>query len=136
MKFACPSCKTRYSIADEKLPVGASVKFKCKNCGTTIRLKRKQETAAKPQKLEDLENSAASTRVAPLGQLQELREQAAAKAAAADLNQPLSSRAEATAVVSLAQLNELRNQAASPEPIAPADEWYVLVSGNQNGPMP
>lgn len=133
MKFACPSCKTRYSIADEKLPVGASVKFKCKNCGTTIRLKRKAETAPKPQKLDDLENSAASTRVAAPNELQKLKQKTTAAPRAA---QPSVSGADATAVVSMAELNELRNQAAAAAAPPPEDDWYVLISGNQKGPMP
>ncbi|MEL6546177.1 MAG: zinc-ribbon domain-containing protein, partial [Myxococcota bacterium] len=128
MKFACPNCKTRYSIADEKLPTGASVKFKCKTCGTSIRLKRKPEPAAaknapEPVSFEETQGQAESTRVAPLGQLQELRRQAAeeeavqkraaqAPVAASPSPEPMGEDAAATAVVSLNQLNELRNQAS------------------------
>lgn len=146
MKFACPNCKTRYSIADEKLPSGASVKFRCKTCDTSIRLKRKAETKAAPEAPEPLESSGAqaeSTRVAPLGQLQELRRRAAEEekqrrapasiAAAQSAPEPMNESMASTAVVSLNQLNELRNQ-SSKSPFEPA-EWYVLISGEQRGPM-
>ncbi len=145
MKFACPNCKTRYSIADEKLPTGASVKFRCKICGTNIRLKRKAEKAKQqpsPSEPEELPGERAeSTRVAPLGQLQELRRRAAEEeqqrpatpAAAQFAPEPMNESMASTAVVSLNQLNELRNQ-SSRAPSEPA-EWYVLISGEQKGPV-
>lgn len=136
MKFACPNCKTRYSIADEKVPAGASVKFKCKVCGTAIRLKRKRETPA-PAAMPELEDSAASTRVAAIGELSELQQQAAVSSPSTSPEplspQPLREDVGATAVVSLNELNELRSRAAS-EQVA-VGQWYVLVAGEQRGPL-
>lgn len=134
MKFACPNCKTRYSIADEKVPAGASVKFKCKVCGTAIRLKRKREAPA-PAAMPELEDSAASTRVAALSELSDLQQQAAVSSPSPEplSRQPLREDVGATAVVSLNELNELRSRAAS-EQVA-VGQWYVLVAGEQRGPL-
>src|SRR5262245_52524141 len=35
MKFLCPSCKTKYQIADEKV-AGRAVRMKCRKCGYVI----------------------------------------------------------------------------------------------------
>jgi predicted Zn finger-like uncharacterized protein len=42
MKFACPSCQTRYSIGDERV-AGRTVRIRCRRCGTLIRLGQGRE---------------------------------------------------------------------------------------------
>lgn len=50
MRFSCPKCSTRYSVADEKVPAAQTLRFTCKKCGYVMRLRRKDQPAqdAKP----------------------------------------------------------------------------------------
>lgn len=137
MKFACPNCKTRYSIADEKLPSGGTIKFKCKVCSTSVRLKRKSTTPKEAPQPSSFSGEA--TKVAPLGQLKDLQKQAATQtpsAAPAPAPQPMGADDAATAVVSYDELNSLRSKSAStPPPPGGPKEWFVLVGGKQEGPF-
>lgn len=146
MKFACPNCKTRYSIADEKLPSSGAIKFKCKVCSTSVRLKRKPGDPATAKKETrpvepKTQFSGESTRVAPLQELRVLQKQAADSTPgpapeSKSAPQSITEDEAATAVVSYDQLSSLRSQAQKPAkaPEGPA-EWFVLLSGKQEGPF-
>ena len=45
MKFHCDRCKTRYSIADERVR-GKILKIRCKNCSAVITVKEGGQVAA------------------------------------------------------------------------------------------
>ena len=57
LKFTCPKCQTRYSLADDKVPAGKTLRFSCKKCGNVVRLRHKnaqtgdaqEETATNPK---------------------------------------------------------------------------------------
>ena len=137
MKFACPKCTTRYSIADDKVPAATTLRFPCKKCGTVIRLRRK--TAGGTQNKVAPSGPAirepvapvdvVSTRVANLSEINKLRAEAA---------HDFSSEHEATRVSSRAEIDKvLGERRGSTEPPAKEQEgeWYVLVAGKQKGPM-
>lgn len=139
MKFACPKCNTRYSIADEKVPPGKVLKFPCKTCGNVVRLRRKEGDANNAQVLPgDLGAPAAvsmtgdpieTTRIASVSELNKLRDQsteptkigmpsapvARAAAAAASLSALTEDGGETTRIVSIDQINTLRAAAAADE---------------------
>jgi len=142
VKFACPKCTTRYSIADEKVPAGATLRFPCKKCGTVIRLRRKGAEVSKERGEEaptpraerpaPASLDAASTRVANINQLARLRKEAA---------QAFGSEAEQTRVSSKGELDKLlakERRVVEPEPASSSDndgEWFALVAGVQKGPV-
>lgn len=45
MKANCPSCQKDYSIPDERLKIGESVSFHCKDCNALIKLRLELKTA-------------------------------------------------------------------------------------------
>src|SRR5262245_23409441 len=47
MKFQCDRCKTRYSIADERVR-GKILKIRCKNCSAVITVREGMEEGAAP----------------------------------------------------------------------------------------
>src|SRR5688572_20365417 len=54
MKFHCDRCKTRYSIADERVR-GKILKIRCKNCSAVITVKEggQVSTPASPPRIPD-----------------------------------------------------------------------------------
>lgn len=59
MKFGCPKCGKKYSLPDEKVPVGKDFKVRCKKCGEAIILHGKP----KPQEAESTAFEEEPTRV-------------------------------------------------------------------------
>jgi len=159
VKFSCPKCSTRYTIADDKVPAAATLRFPCKKCGTVIRLKRKangvdagKNSDAAPPATADVvapreavapairprasSLDVASTKVASLAELNRLRHEAAGNGGFESEATRVSSRAEINKLLA-AQERELNKSGPALEPpAAPDEEWYVLVSGAQKGPMP
>ncbi len=131
MKFACPKCNTRYSIGDDKVPLGKVLKFPCKTCGNVVRLRRKEGDATGSAQILDTVPAAArpaadpveTTRIASVSEINKLRNasteatrtinnSAVAASAVADVGGGLG---EATRVVSLEQMNQLRKSAQATE---------------------
>jgi predicted Zn finger-like uncharacterized protein len=165
VKFACPKCTTRYSIADEKVPAATTLRFPCKKCGTVIRLKRKASGEAKEPVSPVSPVAAApktapvdkaSTRVVGLKEINKLRAEAAVAPAdggstrvanVKDLNrlraeaaQEFTTEHDPTRVSSRAEIHKVleeQRRVAEPPPPPPDEqgEWYVLVAGKQKGPM-
>lgn len=110
MKFACPKCQTRYSISDDKVPPAKVLRFPCKKCGDVIRLRRKPQEGETP----------------------------AAPAAA-----PVFEPGASTSIVSADELKRMQAQGApaqaapqpAPQPMGPGHEWWILVDGQQRGPV-
>jgi len=143
VKFACPKCSTRYSIADEKVPPAKTLRFPCKKCGNVIRLQRKKQAAkkaAKPVKQKaptagPSHLDAGATRVAPLDELNKLRGEAAV---------PAGGNNDGASATKVASVKDIQQALAADEtaPVAPdergagtEEEWYVLIAGKQQGPM-
>jgi predicted Zn finger-like uncharacterized protein len=107
MKFTCDGCKTRYSIADEKVR-GKVLKIRCKTCAAVITLR--DAGASQPA----IAVSATGGRIVarPAPQTIQLAGQSAAGLAAA--SETTSPRARV--------------------PEAP-EEWYLSVDGAQEGPL-
>lgn len=116
MRFACPSCKTRYNIPDDKVPPAKSLRLTCKKCSNVIRVRRK---------------------AAPSRQRSPARGQAPQLDAGGD--DPCQ---ESTRVASLHEIRAMQNASASATATTETaraagdpDEWYVLVAGQREGPI-
>lgn len=113
MKFACPKCNTRYSIADSKVPSGKTLRFTCKKCEHSFRLKRKggatPEPAGPADALGGMPEGAEATRVANLDEIMDLKRRSKTG------GNPVKAPATST-------------------PFEEA-EWFVLVAGKQKGPF-
>src|SRR5262249_31375608 len=108
MKFLCDRCKTKYSIADEKVR-RKILKIRCKNCTNII-------TVRDPDSKADAGPKAPAAQKLPL-------ESALSTAFSASMD------AEPTALAS--QLPEFR-----PEAMDVDEEWYFATAGQQQGPVP
>jgi predicted Zn finger-like uncharacterized protein len=40
VRFTCPTCETRYILADDKIPAAPALRFTCKKCNNAIRVRR------------------------------------------------------------------------------------------------
>ncbi|MBS2027320.1 MAG: zinc-ribbon domain-containing protein [Deltaproteobacteria bacterium] len=110
MKFACESCQTKYTIPDEKVR-GKVLKIRCKKCGSVITVK--EEVAAIPEP--EAPPVEERTRVADIGLLEKLRQAEEAKNAGSSTQQAAPAYSEPEA----------------PLPV----EWYVMINGEQVGPL-
>jgi predicted Zn finger-like uncharacterized protein len=113
LNFSCDNCQRRYSIADEKVR-GKTVKVRCKNCQNVISVQ------GPPMEMEE------STRVVALADVERIREQERAMAAA-------SSAPAAAASVSN---NPWEDEPTRAAPARPASSpWFVMVKSKQEGPL-
>lgn len=115
MKFACPQCQTKYSIADDKLPPAKVLKFPCKKCSHVIRLRRKGGSdEVVPDEVGGASSSAASPR--PMPQVSSAAPTKVGGHSASALPEIGSGAAleGSTKVASVSELNALRAQAARP----------------------
>ena len=130
MKFQCDRCKTRYSIADERV-AGKILKIRCKNCSAVITVRE----GMKPRPATAAEAKGAVVGVAkkraptPMPQVvtparghkPRPRSNSALQGAFQDaMSQP--------AAVS-------PGDSVSDAPAALEEEWYVSISGDQSGPF-
>jgi predicted Zn finger-like uncharacterized protein len=113
LNFSCDNCQRRYSIADEKVR-GKTVKVRCKNCQNVISVQ------GPPMEVEE------STRVVSLADVERIREQERAMAAAAS-----APAAEAPAGASPWEDEPTRAAPARPA----AAPWFVMVKSKQEGPL-
>ncbi len=81
MKFTCPKCDTRYTLADDKIPPAPVLRFTCKKCNNVIRVRRKDGSIEDSPAGSD--EGAESTRVASLAEINATA-QASAQARAAE----------------------------------------------------
>ncbi len=132
MKFQCDRCKTRYSIADDKVR-GKVLKIRCKNCETVITIREGMETPV---------GVSGSTMAFPAVTGQMPTPAALAKAPAPAARGGFGGDDEATRVSSAPEMP--RDGGAPPgsagwggaAQAAPScDEWFVSVDGNQEGPF-
>lgn len=121
MKFSCPKCNTRYTIADDKVPVDKTVKFPCKKCDTVIRLKRKPPT---PMPMPNTSSFHGATRVASPEEMDKLRQDTS-------LSKPMDD--EATRVAEPGEIEKVRESSAKAPDVE--HEWFVLIAGKQKGPL-
>ncbi len=112
MKFLCDRCKTRYSIADERVR-GKILKIRCKNCSNVITVR---EGMAEPDGEPIAPSSAEAARRIP-------RATDHAPTVMAAVKSPLQ---QAFAQVMTA---------APPAPQQLEEEWYVSIDGDQQGPF-
>jgi predicted Zn finger-like uncharacterized protein len=112
MKFQCDRCKTRYSIADERVR-GKILKIRCKNCEAVVTVR---EGMAQPgpdsERARRVSAHPASTSKPALrGAFERAMESSASPPAPP------------------------RDRATGPAPQQLAEEWYVSVAGDQRGPF-
>ncbi|MDY7228521.1 AgmX/PglI C-terminal domain-containing protein [Hyalangium rubrum] len=111
MNFSCDNCQRRYSIADEKVR-GKTVKVRCKNCQNVISVQ------GPPLEMEE------STRVVSLADVERIREQERAVAAAA------------SAPAARAAPSPWEEEPTRAAPARPASApWFVMVKSKQEGPL-
>ncbi|MFH0900480.1 MAG: GYF domain-containing protein [Pseudomonadota bacterium] len=138
MKFQCDRCKTRYSIADERIR-GKILKIRCKNCSAVITVREKQE-AGRSATTTGSSNAAA----APAGgtggaELGSALERAFQNVMASPSGGAAGRRANASLGTSGEEMDwEDADTRAAGQPVAlpPEEEWYISVDGGQDGPMP
>ena len=107
MKFLCDRCKTRYTIADERVR-GKILKIRCKNCANVITVREGQaEPVENADVVDAAEMSAEEREASVVARRPGATQQLAAAAAAA--------KAEPPSVLD--------------------EEWFVSIDGVQTGPL-
>jgi predicted Zn finger-like uncharacterized protein len=127
MKFQCDRCKTRYSIADEKVR-GKILKIRCKSCEAIITVRDQAGLAPV--------GAAAAAAVAP--RVTSTGGKRAARAPLHTVNlATMSGSMVAAAVEAPAPRRHVEgtDPAALPDAQNNPEEWYLSVDGEQNGPF-
>lgn len=122
MKFHCERCKTRYSIADERVR-GKILKVRCKNCSAVITVREGGQAVVPKVPAEAKSKTAPSSAAASGGQGGSPSRSALAGAFQQAMRRGMDSQRDAGESVS----------------DAPADldaEWFVSADGEQFGPFP
>jgi predicted Zn finger-like uncharacterized protein len=135
MKFQCDRCKTRYSIADERVR-GKILKIRCKNCSAVITVREGMEEGA----------AAGGNGSGPMPAIPAAAARPATAARAAGGGGGGGGGGSALQGAFAAVMS--RPQVAvppAPQPISPSDsfrapvhiaeEWYLSVDGDQQGPF-
>lgn len=143
MKFSCPQCATRYTLADDKVPAGAALRFACKTCGNVIRLQRDGVVEGGVPASDSASKQpapAASTRISSLAEVRAMAQASVtsqSSAAATEPEKPVAS----TRVASLAEIRAMASSSDgmrapdAPAAVAPAVEWHLVIAGSQQGPF-
>ncbi|HTE53858.1 MAG TPA: AgmX/PglI C-terminal domain-containing protein [Kofleriaceae bacterium] len=121
MKFHCDRCKTRYSIADDRVR-GKILKIRCKNCSTVITIKEGAQPAA-PRQGRPASEGARRTR---------------ASSRSGARRRPGTSSGSALQGAFEEELRRPQSVVAADVADAPAvldAEWYVSQDGEQFGPF-
>lgn len=136
MRFACDRCKTRYSIADERVR-GKILKIRCKTCANVITVKEGMEL---PAELAD-PSPAPSGRDWPGNGAAERGERASRSTTMAPQSTvgsggaaPLTPAPKPAPAPALGAAFASA-MAAPPAPPQLEDEWYVSRDGDQQGPF-
>jgi predicted Zn finger-like uncharacterized protein len=120
MKFHCDRCKTRYSIADERVR-GKILKIRCKNCSTVITVKE-ADGASPPRTPRDAGDSA--------------RSRAARRTGGRSRAASTSSSALQGAFEQALRRPRTAADSMTDAPAVLDAEWYVSQDGEQFGPFP
>lgn len=130
MKFSCPQCSTRYNVADEKVPENRTLRFTCKRCGNVFRLRRRGKSDAVKKQNPSPHQQATKKHTAP---------QQVARPVSFDLGATAPESTRVAKVDEILGIKERsREQPMAPTPSAPfvdQNEWFVLVKGDQLGPL-
>src|SRR5688572_27633595 len=124
MKFQCDGCKTRYSIADEKVR-GKVLKIRCKTCAAVITVRDAAAPAPRLAAEQVAGGASASAPVAPVVSATGGRRVARGASQTIQLG-------ASTQVVSA---DDGTNPRARLSQAAPAEEWYLSIDGRQEGPL-
>jgi predicted Zn finger-like uncharacterized protein len=123
MKFLCDRCKTRYSIADERVR-GKVLKIRCKSCSHVITVREgmtdedEAPTTATP--------SATAAKAGKSG--------GGTFAGPAPVAGTGNTPAPSALADAFAQVMQPKRADTEPPPSALEEEWYVSLDGNQEGP--
>src|SRR5215472_3804535 len=121
MKFLCDRCKTKYSIADEKVR-RKILKIRCKNCSNII-------TVRDPDSRPEQPAVGGGGVLGAAGAAGAARKPVATGSSLGDaFEHVLSGQMDDSAAIS-SDLPEFRPEAID-------DEWYVGIDGQQQGPLP
>ena len=124
MKFHCDRCKTKYSIADERVR-GKILKIRCKNCSAVITVREGMDVSA--AKVAAPAIPARAKRASSGGSGRSVRPSTGQSSALRGAFQQVIAQPQARAEPS-----------ASDSFAAPAtleEEWYVSIDGDQSGPF-
>jgi len=129
MKFLCDRCKTRYSIADERVR-GKILKIRCKNCAHVV-------TVREGMTDEDPDVAAAEAKAATEAMGKGRGAAAGGQAAAASAGQAGAAGANGTSALAdaFARVMQPRPGDTAPPPAALDEDWYVSLEGKQEGPF-
>lgn len=147
MKFVCDGCKTKYSIADEKVR-GKILKIRCKECNTTITVREPSPSEAaashpdaNPPEARALDRALEAALAAPALASPSV-DLAPKPAQASDTIPPGGSQAAAhTSPSAPSRKREPRPSTSmksipkGPPARALTEEWYLAANGQQFGPM-
>jgi predicted Zn finger-like uncharacterized protein len=138
VKFSCPKCETKYSIADEKVR-GKVLKIRCKKCENVITLREQPAAEAQPPP-EEPTRAVAMDPAMLAGLRQTLEAPQPRKETATSRAQAAPARAatqvpqrQATATVR-AEHPTAGAHALAPSPLS-SPEWFLAIKGQQAGPM-
>ncbi|MDF1566067.1 MAG: GYF domain-containing protein [Deltaproteobacteria bacterium] len=132
MKFRCESCGQKYSLPDERV-AGKTLKIRCRKCGQTLRITGKPLAAPAPT----LEEEQEATRAMPASQLKaalsQTRESSGVVRGLAPEGTRRASGTEPGGAATPPPPPASALEASSVE--APAEAWFAVISGKQEGPM-
>jgi predicted Zn finger-like uncharacterized protein len=114
MKFFCDRCKTRYSIADERVR-GKILKIRCKNCANVITVRE------------------GMSQDGPVAAADPRPRRTSAAPGASLTGSPAASRPLEAAFASAMSAPAIKVPPAAPDALE--EEWYVSIDGEQSGPF-
>jgi len=129
MRFACESCLTRYTLADEKVR-GRILKIRCKNCGHVM-VVRDPALAEPQQQAPSFEDEA--TRTLSATEAMRLAREAGGDGSPAGAEAPAGEEASTRAVPVEEAMRLARGAVPPPDPATV--EWFAMRHGQQLGPM-
>lgn len=131
MKFSCDQCKTKYTIADERVR-GKVLKIRCKNCSHIITVREEAATASPTgPKAETEAGAGTGPAAAPRTPLQSAMDQALKVPPAAAMH-----GSDVTLVGTPDALIGGRDIAALRAPaVSEQEEWHISVDGVAAGPF-
>ncbi|MEZ4368661.1 MAG: GYF domain-containing protein [Kofleriaceae bacterium] len=133
MKFLCDRCKTRYTIADDRVR-GKVLKIRCKNCANVITVREAQGEGAALAGIGDHSSGAVEVPADAAHSASATHPTTSRRATASNTGRLVPAIARTATATSPPPMSaELAPPPPSPELIE--DEWYVSIDGNQSGPF-
>src|SRR5262249_11717620 len=129
MKFLCERCKTKYSIADEKVR-RKILKIRCKNCANIITVRDPESHG------DESATEIAAPVVVAAGGSGRMRAAKPGGGAAASATAPVASSLAGALEQALGEAGRGQSDQEENQTDTDDEEWYVGIDGVQQGPMP